>query len=36
MICKGFLGGEIGNKGLSNKEINLTMKNLNELILQVE
>ena len=36
MICRGSLGGEIGNKGLSNKEINLTMKNLNELILQAE
>ena len=35
MICRGSLGGETGSKGLSNNETNLTMKNLNELILQV-
>ena len=33
MTCRGFLGGETGNKELTNKEANL-MKNLKELILQ--
>jgi hypothetical protein len=36
MICREFLGGEKGSKGLINKEANHTMKNLNEPILQAE
>ena len=35
MICRGSLDGETDSKGLINKETNLIMKNLNELILQV-
>ena len=35
MICRGSLDRETDSKGLINKETNLIMKNLNELILQV-